>query len=116
MAIDVLFAGIPVAELEPALDWYERFLGRPPDMTPNESERTRQLTDDGWTYVLEDRERAGKGLTTLIVNDLDARVGELNEPGIETGEVERLNESTRTLMVADPDGNRIQLGEVSSAG
>ncbi len=37
MAIDVLFAGIPVAELDPAIDWWERFLGRPPDMTPNES-------------------------------------------------------------------------------
>jgi len=115
MAIDVLFAGIPVAELEPALDWYERFLGRPPDMAPNESERTWQLTDDGWIYVVEDRERAGNGLMTLIVDDLDARLGELNERGIETGEVEWLNQSTGTLMVADPDGNRIQLGEVRSA-
>jgi hypothetical protein len=115
MAIDVLFAGVPVAELGPAIDWWERFLGRPPDMTPNESERTWQLTDDGWIYVVEDRERAGNGLTTLIVDDLDARVGELNESGIETANVERLNENTRTLMLADPDGNRIQLGEVSSA-
>jgi hypothetical protein len=48
LAIDVLFAGIPVAELGPALDWYERFLGRPPDMAPNETERTWQVTDDGW--------------------------------------------------------------------
>jgi hypothetical protein len=115
MAIDVLFAGVPVAELGPAIDWWERFLGRPPDMTPNQSERTWQLTDDGWIYVVEDRERAGNGLTTLIVDDLDARIGELNESGIETGNVERLNENTRTLMLADPDGNRIQLGEVSSA-
>jgi hypothetical protein len=116
MAIDVLFAGVPVAELGSAIDWWERFLGRPPDMTPNESERTWQLTDDGWIYVVEDRQRAGNGLATLIVDDLDARIGELDERGIETGEVERLNENTRTLMLADPDGNRIQLGEVSSAG
>ena len=40
MAIDVLFGGIPVTELEPSIDWYERFLGRPPDMAPNETERT----------------------------------------------------------------------------
>jgi len=116
VAIDVLFAGIPVTELEPAIDWYERFLGRPPDMTPNETERTWQLTDDGWIYVVEDPERAGKGLATLLVDDLDARIGELNGRGIETGEVERLNESTRKLVVTDPDGNRIQLGEVVSSG
>jgi catechol 2,3-dioxygenase-like lactoylglutathione lyase family enzyme len=117
MGIDVVFAGIPVEELEPALDWYERFLGHPSDMAPNETERAWQLTDDGWLYVVEDRERAGGGLATLLVDDLDARIGELNDRGIETGEVERLNETTRKLVVADPDGNRIQLGEaVSSEG
>jgi hypothetical protein len=105
-----------VAELGTALDWYERLLGRPPDMTPNESERTWQLIDDGWIYVVEDRERAGHGLATLIVSDLDARVGELSARGIETGEIERLNENVRTVMLADPDGNRIQLGEVISPG
>jgi catechol 2,3-dioxygenase-like lactoylglutathione lyase family enzyme len=115
LAIDVVFAGIPVSELEPALDWYERFLGRPPDMSPNADERAWQLTDDGWLYVVADRERAGGGLTTLLVDDLDARIAELGERGIETGEVERLNEQTRKLVVSDPDGNRIQLGEVVSS-
>jgi hypothetical protein len=115
VAIDVVFAGLPVAELEPALEWYERFLGRPPDMAPHEKERTWQLTDDGWLYVVEDGERAGHGLVTLLVNDLDERITELNERGIETGRVEQLNERTRKLEVDDPDGNRIGLGEVSSA-
>jgi hypothetical protein len=98
------------------VDWYERFLGRPPDMAPNEKERTWQLTDDGWIYVVGGAHRAGRGLTTLLVYDLDSRIGELNERGIETGEIERLNESTRKLVVTDPDGNQIQVGEVSSAG
>jgi predicted enzyme related to lactoylglutathione lyase len=116
LAIDVLFAGIPVAELEPALDWYERFFGRPPDMAPNESERVWQVTDDGWIYVVEDRDRVGKGLVTLMGTDLDERIGQLNQRGIETGEIEQLNETTRVLLVTDPEGNRIQLGEVSSEG
>ena len=115
MAIDVLFAGIPVAELEPALDWYQRFFGRPPDMIPNELERVWQLTEDGWVYVVEDEQRAGNGLTTLIVEDLDERLAELRERGIEIGELDQLNERTRVLQLVDPDGNRIQLGEVSSA-
>jgi catechol 2,3-dioxygenase-like lactoylglutathione lyase family enzyme len=116
LAIDALFAGIPVAELASALDWYERFLGRPPDMAPNETERTWRLTNGGWIYVVEDPERAGKGVTTLIVHDLEARIEELNSRGIETGEIDRLKEGVRTLVVSDPDGNRIQLGEVSSTG
>jgi predicted enzyme related to lactoylglutathione lyase len=116
VAIDVLFAGIPVAELGPAIEWYERFFGAPPDMAPNEEERTWRLTDDGWVYVVENSDRAGNGLTTLIVDDLDERIGRLKERGIEPGEMEWPNERTRVVQVTDPDGNRIQLGEVSSAG
>ena len=116
MPVDVLFAGIPVGELEPALDWYKRFLGGPPDMAPNESERTWQLTTGGWVYVVEDPERAGNGLVTLMVDDLDERIAWLDEGGIETGEVEWINPELRVLEVIDPEGNRIQLGEVSSAG
>jgi predicted enzyme related to lactoylglutathione lyase len=116
LAIDVLFAGIPVADLDNALDWYERFLDGPPDMAPNETERAWQLTGDGWLYVVQDPGRAGHALVTLLVDDLDTRIRELNGRGIETGEVERLNERTRKLTVSDPDGNRIQLGQaVSSA-
>ena len=37
MGIDVVFAGIPVAELDPALDWYEA----PPRRS------RRQLGEDG---------------------------------------------------------------------
>jgi predicted enzyme related to lactoylglutathione lyase len=112
----MLFAGIPVGELAPARDWYERFLGSPPDMAPNDSERAWRLTDDAWVYVVEDRERAGNGLVTLMVDDLDERIARLNERGIETGEIEWINEGVRVLQVTDPEGNRIQLGEVSRAG
>jgi hypothetical protein len=30
LAINVLFAGIPVADLEAAIEWYEPLLGGPP--------------------------------------------------------------------------------------
>ena len=71
-----MFAGIPVAELEPAIDWYELFLGSPADMTPNEKERAWPLTDGGWLYVVENVDRAGNALVTLIVDDQDGnRIG-----------------------------------------
>ena len=115
MAVDVLFAAIPVAKLDRAIEWYERFLDAPPDMAPNEIERAWQLTDGGWLYVIEDEERAGHSLATLIVDDLDDRIARLDELGMETGEIQQINERTRKLEVIDPDGNRIGLGEVSPA-
>ena len=52
-----------------------------------------------------------------LATALDSRIEEVHGRGIETGEVEQLNEGrTRKLAVADADGNRIRLGEVSSRG
>jgi len=116
LTINVLFAGVPVAELHAALAWYERLLGGPPDLVPNESERLWRVTDGGWVYVVEDVERAGGGLLTLIVDDLDAHLAELAGRGIEFGEIEAISEPTRKAVIADPDGNRITIGENVSSG
>jgi predicted enzyme related to lactoylglutathione lyase len=112
LAINVLFAGIPVADLDRAIDWYERLFGAPPDMAPNDTERTWRLTDQSWVYVVADPERAGKGLVTLMVDDLDARLDAIRERGIEVGEVEEINEKTRKAEIVDPEGNRIGFGQV----
>jgi len=116
LTINVLFAGVPVAELHAALAWYERLLGGPPDLVPNESERVWRLTDGGWVYVVEDSERAGRGLLTLIVDDLDVHLAELGGRGIDAGEIEAISETTRKAVIVDPDGNRITLGEDVSSG
>ena len=111
MAINVLFAGIPVADLEAAIDWYERLLGGPPDMTPNETERTWKLTDESWIYVVRDPERAGRALVTVMVDDLDERIAGIEERGIEPGEVEQITEGVRKVEIVDPEGNRIGFGQ-----
>ena len=111
MAINVLFAGIAVGNLDTAIDWYERLLGGPPDMTPNEKERAWRLTDESWLYVVADRERAGRALVTVMVDDLDGRLAGIRARGIEVGEVVEINERTRKAEIVDPDGNRIGFGQ-----
>ncbi|HEY8770400.1 MAG TPA: hypothetical protein VIM03_07640, partial [Thermoleophilaceae bacterium] len=81
MAFTEVFAGIAVADIGSARAWYERLTGRPPDMLPNENEAAWQLAGQGWIYLVSDRERAGKALVTLLVDDLDAQVAELAERG-----------------------------------
>jgi predicted enzyme related to lactoylglutathione lyase len=111
LAINVLFAGIPVADLEAAIGWYGRLLGGPPDMKPNETERTWKLTDESWIYVVRDPERAGRALVTVMVDDLDERLAGIGERGIEVGEVEEITEGVRKVEIADPEGNRIGFGQ-----
>lgn len=64
MAITEVFAGIATADYRSALAWYERLLGRPPDLLPKEDEAAWQLTEAGWIYVRGDTNRAGKALLT----------------------------------------------------
>jgi catechol 2,3-dioxygenase-like lactoylglutathione lyase family enzyme len=111
LAINVLFAGIAVADLDAAIEWYQRLLGGPPDMTPNEIERTWKLTDESWIYVVTDPERAGKALVTVMVDDLDERVASIEQRGIESGEFQQINEKTRKVEFVDPEGNRIAFGQ-----
>lgn len=112
MAATHVFAGIPVADRDAAVQWYTRFFGRPPELLPNEIEAAWRVTDSGWVYVIVDRDRAGTALHTLLVDHLDSFLAALAERGIETGDVESLDgDAVLRSRVDDPDGNRLNIGE-----
>jgi glyoxylase I family protein len=56
-------------------------------------------------YVVKDAERAGKGLITLLVDDLDAHVAQLKDRGMVPVPGER------RVVVTDPEGNRVTFGQ-----
>ena len=112
MNVTHVFAGLPVADLERSLEFYERLAGRPPDGRPNESEAVWQFADGGLVYVVSDPERAGRGLLTLIVDDLDAALAELAERGVAAGDVVELASGARKATIVDPDGNELGVGAV----
>ena|SRR5690348_14410868 len=109
MAVTFLFAGVPVADQAATFAWWERFVGRPPDLVPHDHEVAWQLADAGWIYVVLDPERAGRGLLTLLVDDLEAHVAELAERAIEP--VERRDGPPPRAVFEDPDGNRATLAQ-----
>jgi catechol 2,3-dioxygenase-like lactoylglutathione lyase family enzyme len=98
-----VFAGIPVADFDAARAWYEELLGRPADLVPHESEVAWQMTDSGWIYVVQDADRAGRALVTVLVDDLDALSLD--------GESETVPGKFRNTVVTDPEGNRIQFAQ-----
>lgn len=107
MAITYVFAGIPVAEFEPALAWYKRVLAREPDRFPTTQEAVWQLTDTALVYVVADPERAGSALITVFVDDFDERLATLRAAGIAVGQLETVNGTIQRATITDPDGNRI---------
>jgi catechol 2,3-dioxygenase-like lactoylglutathione lyase family enzyme len=106
-----VFASLPVVDRDAAAAWYERLLGRPADLVPNDDEAAWQLSEGGWIYVIVDPERAGSGMHTLLVDDLDAFLGGLAESGIAAAPVETIATAVRRTLIVDPDGNRLKVGQ-----
>jgi predicted enzyme related to lactoylglutathione lyase len=100
-----------VADYEAALPWYERLFGGPADFFPHSTEAVWRAAGNGWVYVVEDPERAGRALLTLLVDDLDEQLAGLAERGLEPGPIDTLPGKVRRAAIADPDGNRISFGQ-----
>jgi predicted enzyme related to lactoylglutathione lyase len=115
VSIKWFFAGIPVADYPLASAWYERLMGRPADFNPDENEAVWKVIDNGWVYVVADPGRAGKALITLMVDDLDRHVAELEERGVAVGAMEIQPGLYRRVAVTDPEGNKISFGQALGA-
>jgi predicted enzyme related to lactoylglutathione lyase len=114
--MEVLFASVPVADLAAAMPWYELLFGRPADIVPNENEVMWCVAGNGWLYVVQEPERAGRTVVAISVNDLDSFVADLSDRGIRTGPIAAVGEGAQKANVVDTDGNVISLIQVASGG
>jgi len=105
-----LFAGVPVADLARALDWYERLLGAPPAFRPNDVEAVWEVGEHRYVYIELRPEHAGHSRHTLFVDDLEERVAAMRARGMEPAERETYANGVRKVTYRDPDGNEIGFG------
>lgn len=113
MDISYAFAGLVVTDRDEAAAWYAKLIGRPADILPNDAEATWHLADQVSLYLLADPERAGRGVFTLIVPDLDAELARLAADGIAPARIDEF-EAGRKGVIADPDGNEIGIAQLAS--
>ena len=101
-----LFAGLRVRDFEAARAWYEQLLGEPA-FFPHATEAVWTLAEDRSVYAVEEPERAGQGVVTLFVDDLEGLVAEIAARGLEPDERETYSNGVRKTLYRDPDGNEI---------
>jgi len=111
--ITYVFAGLPVAEYEAAYEWYEQLFGRAADMFPHDAEAVWRLTPNSAVYVVQDPGRAGSGLLTAALEDLDVHERRMRQAGV-TFEELASGDAPRRLVVIDPDGNAVTFFQDSS--
>ncbi|NMH96541.1 VOC family protein [Pseudonocardia sp. K10HN5] len=115
MAMELLFAGLAVADFPGAVEWYGRVFDREADVIVTDREVMWRVADAGWLYVIEDEARAGTGLVTISVSDLAEAVIDLEARGISSGGIETVGDAGRKAVVTDPEGNSIAFIEVAVA-
>src|SRR5262249_34639026 len=105
MDVTHTFVGLPVADYTAGYGWYERLFGRPADMRPHDREAVWRLTPNASIYVVEDPRRAGTGLVTLALTDLDAHEQRLRLHALEV--TDTYDAAPRRIVVRDIDGNTL---------
>ncbi len=109
MAVD-LFAGLPVADYERAVGWYERLLGSGPSFLPNDTEAVWEIAEHRFFYIDVRPEHAGHAMHTVFLDDFDERVQQIADRGIEPAQRETYENGVRKWTYRDPDGNEIGFG------
>ena len=99
-----------------ALDWYERFFARPPDVVAHDNEVMWHVTDGAWLYIVRDADRAGNGGVAMSVPDIEAVTAALKERGVETGRITPEGDAGLKAVALDPDGNAIEILQVIGNG
>jgi hypothetical protein len=105
-----LFAGNPVADYAAALKWYERLLGSPPAMVPQDTEVVGELAEHRYVYIVERPEYAGHAMHTLFVDDLDALVAQMTDRRLNPVKRETYSNGVRKTTYRDADRNEIVFG------
>jgi predicted enzyme related to lactoylglutathione lyase len=112
MLVNRVLAALAVADVDSAVRWYERLLGRPADALPMGGLAEWHFAQNGAIQLVEDADRAGRSLLTLDVGDLDRELVTLRERGLDpTAMDDTTSDMVLFATVTDPEGNAITLVE-----
>lgn len=110
MAFKKIFAQLNCSDLSSSQGWYEKFFGRAPDACPMAGLAEWHQEDSGGLQVFENKEHAGHGTLTLIVDGLRDEHTRLENVGLNPGDLEPAT-SISIVRLRDPDGNLIVLAQ-----
>lgn len=113
MQVIGVFAAFYVSDLEAAVQWYAKLLGRDPDHHPMET-MVQWVGSAGGVQLFLDPGKAGFGTATIVNPDLAEIRGALEAAGLELG-AETRGDFGAVADIRDPDGNVIHLAEPPTA-
>jgi predicted dithiol-disulfide oxidoreductase (DUF899 family)/predicted enzyme related to lactoylglutathione lyase len=109
-AITVLGA-LAVRDMTTARRWYEQLLAKPPDDVPMKEAAEWMITGSGSIQLVVAPDRAGRGLLTIGVDDIEGQLAAIERAGIAIDRKSLDSNAFRTVTIHDPDGNAITFAQ-----
>ena len=97
---------LPVTDHAVAVAWYQKWIGRAPDIEPMEGVAEWHLAENAWIQVSLDHEAAGQTTVVVGVKDIDAQCAVCSAAGVSVGEVSDYG-FIKTAEAVDPAGNKV---------
>lgn len=97
---------LPVTDHAEAVAWYEKWIGRGPDVKPMDGVAEWQLAENAWIQVAANDEASGGSSVVVGVADIGKQCSDCAAAGVEVGEVNDYG-FIKLAEAVDPAGNKI---------
>lgn len=114
LQVSHVLAGLAVRDLDAAVEWTTRLLGRDPDARPMEGLVDWHFAPSGTLQLVLDPEHAGGSLVTLEVDDIATVQAELADRDIDLRFDATTSSKVKFGQVRDLDGNSVTFVEALS--
>jgi hypothetical protein len=97
---------LPVTDHAKAVMWYEKWIGRAPDVVPMEGTAEWQLAENAWIQVAVDPVPAGHTTVVVGVKDIEAQRAACAAVEVAVSDISDYG-FVKTAEAVDPAGNKI---------
>ncbi len=106
---------LPVTDHAEAVTWYQKWIGRGPDVKPMDGIAEWQLAENAWIQVSVNPESAGHTTVVVGVADVDTQCSVCAAVDVTVGNVNDYG-FVKTAEAVDPAGNKILFVQEVSQG
>ena len=111
--IKTFTVGLPVIDLNSAVEWYRRLLGAVEEINPAPGVWEFRIISSGWLQLFESKiNNPNPAVVRFESDDIEASRMQALSLGADVGEIETVPEAVRYFEFRDPFGNQLSFCEL----
>ena len=111
--VNTFTVGLPVTDLNSAVEWYRRLLGEVEEVNPAPGVWEFQVISSGWLQLFESEINSPQlAVVRFESDDIEASRMQALSLGTDVGEIETVPKAVRYFEFRDPFGNQLSFYEL----